>query len=369
MIIPGKVVVTANGVTLPPPAGFNTTTAVRIGNLSAGALVLTNVDPGNPSQEYLLPNQQNVYVSSNTAQNITMQSQNGDTPATIAADLYVEWSTEGDWRKDFQGVYPAQITASAQVLAEAIFAQGVPNVLKSEQVLPDVNGNYAIGGFSALFIGLVVGSRAHGGIPPVAAVPSPGAFTIMQNNAYQLSPGVPFNAPAYLKTFSVNTQSTGLSLIPFAAIPQLMLAIPVRASAMTVTFQPFTANNVATAVVVGSNAALDEDQVSNSNGALVMATTTTAAGFNVFSSFGLAGIDYYVSKGGTAQIVASATVAGQVYLQQLNSTGGSANLRAISLAAGVTAVVELTLPKGLLAFYFVPVSGTGSAQMDILMDL
>lgn len=135
MILLGTLVVNADGsVTLPPPAGFNTVQAVRLSNYCNGALIVGNIGTSN-QQLLLMPVQQNVYAAPNTTQPLKLSSLSGtDTPAGIAANVLVEYSTEPN--VDFAGyTYPAQLSVPSQVVAQAIFAQGVPNVLLQDQLI------------------------------------------------------------------------------------------------------------------------------------------------------------------------------------------------------------------------------------------
>lgn len=132
MILLGKLTINNDGtVTLPPPAGFNTVQAVRLSNYCNAALVVSNIGTTN-QQLLLMPVQQNVYAAPNTTQNLKLASLTGaDSAATIAASVLVEFSTEPD--VDFAGYsYPAQLSVPSQVVAQAIFQQGVPNVLRQD---------------------------------------------------------------------------------------------------------------------------------------------------------------------------------------------------------------------------------------------
>lgn len=97
-------------VILESPLGFGATRAVRVTNTTADIVVLTNILGVGQDQQYLFPSQQMVYYSVNisatpTAQGLTLSA------ATIAAGLYVEWSTEP--HEDFIGTYPTNIAGSS----------------------------------------------------------------------------------------------------------------------------------------------------------------------------------------------------------------------------------------------------------------
>lgn len=135
MIIPGSATVANGVVKLVPPAGFNSAQAVRLANFLATPVVLTNLDGQGQSQQLLMPVQQNIYAAPNISNPATVTDSAGvASAATIAANLYVEWST--DPQTDFAtGVYPCPVSVPAATVAQAIFAQGVPNVLLTKTVL------------------------------------------------------------------------------------------------------------------------------------------------------------------------------------------------------------------------------------------
>ena len=147
-ILLGSLSNNAGVVTIVPPAGFNSVQAVRLSNYCNGALILGNIGSAN-QQSLLMPVQQNVYAAPNVNQNLTLASLNGsDTPAQIMANVYAEFSTDPQY--DFAGYsYPAQLSVPSQVVAEAIFAQGVPTVLLQD-LLISLPGAFTISPGTAL---------------------------------------------------------------------------------------------------------------------------------------------------------------------------------------------------------------------------
>lgn len=117
-----------------PPAGFNSIAAVRLSSFNPVPVIVNNVGGwGQSGQQYLMPNQSNVYATQNVSTTPTLGPVPSDTIADVLTNVYVEWST--DPQVDFVGVYPAQLSLPADVVAEAIFEQGVPNVLITDTVV------------------------------------------------------------------------------------------------------------------------------------------------------------------------------------------------------------------------------------------
>lgn len=140
MILIGSTKVVGQQLQLVPPTGFNSVQAVRLSNFADNPVILNNVSGIDQSQQYLMPVQCMVYSSSNVSNPPTIQPTGTDTAAGIATKVLVEWST--DPQTDFQGTYPAPIMVPADVVAQAIFAQGVPNVLTETTLF---NGTVAAG--------------------------------------------------------------------------------------------------------------------------------------------------------------------------------------------------------------------------------
>lgn len=124
-ITPGTLTVEGDAVVLRPPGGFNSIDGVRLSSYCDSAVLVANLLGTDQNLQYLQPNQQNVYPVSNVGRTPKLMPTGADTFATILANVTVEWST--DPGNDFPGVYPTQISPPAQVIAEAIFAKGVPN--------------------------------------------------------------------------------------------------------------------------------------------------------------------------------------------------------------------------------------------------
>lgn len=108
MIVPGTATVNPSTgiVQISAPMGFGTTRGVRLSNYTTDVLILTNISSVDQSQEYLPPQTQMVYPSVNvgilpTVTGVTLPA------ASIAANLFVEWST--DPTNDFVGTYPAAL--------------------------------------------------------------------------------------------------------------------------------------------------------------------------------------------------------------------------------------------------------------------
>lgn len=128
-------------VIMDPPGGFNSIDALRLSSYCDAAIIVTNLLGTDQSQQYLQPNQQNVYPITNIGRTPQLVPTGADTVTTILDNVTVEWSN--DPRNDFQGVYPTQISPPAQVIAEAIFAMGVPNVLVEDQLFSGAFANGA----------------------------------------------------------------------------------------------------------------------------------------------------------------------------------------------------------------------------------
>lgn len=110
MIIVGQASVNPDtgNVELVAPLGFATARAVRVSNFNSDAVILSNISGVDQSQEYLMPQQQNVYPTANAGR---VPTANGLSlpPDQIATNLLVEWST--DPQADFLGTYPVGIPA------------------------------------------------------------------------------------------------------------------------------------------------------------------------------------------------------------------------------------------------------------------
>lgn len=126
-ILVGKV--SAQGKLL-PPTGFGSVQAIRLSNYTAFPVTVNNIGGVGQSSQLLMPNQQMVYPTNNVSTTPTLAPSGNDTLADVVANVFVEWSTEPS--VDFIGVYPAQLSLPANVVAEAIFTQGVPNTFLSD---------------------------------------------------------------------------------------------------------------------------------------------------------------------------------------------------------------------------------------------
>ena len=125
-ILIGTTKVVGNTVVLLPPAGFGSVGAIRLSNYTAFPVTVNNIGGRGQSAELLMPNQQNVYPTQNVSTTPSLVPTSTDTVTDVATNVYVEWSTEPE--HDFLGVYPAQLSLPANVVAQAIFTAGVPSV-------------------------------------------------------------------------------------------------------------------------------------------------------------------------------------------------------------------------------------------------
>ena len=113
---------------IPPAGGFGGIKACRLSNYTGDALVITNINPDYPGQEYLLPFQQSVYQIENIRQPPSLSAYVlGQDFST--SNVLVEWSTEP--LIDFPGTYPANLTqaflASAGAPAFEVHTLAVPD--------------------------------------------------------------------------------------------------------------------------------------------------------------------------------------------------------------------------------------------------
>lgn len=253
--------------------------------------------------------------------------------------------------------------------AQAINLAGIPNVLVGDFLgnLPMQGGFISVSGYASVNIGIVVG-----GFPGVA---EPVSVTIQFFGGAQIGQPLPQGgAMLYQKTYSCNTNKIPLAPATIQ-VPNLMLAIPVRGEFMLVTSSKVGGGLAAQSymVVYGTNRALDDDVVTNSDGPCVMQLPgSTAAGspFHPMVDFTDSTKDYFISKGGMYTIIGSSSLALQLYITQISRTGALVNIRQILFAAGATVTTQLYIPPGLISFQCnQTVAGVTNFQMDITQSL
>jgi hypothetical protein len=230
-IIVGTTQIIGNVVKLPPPAQFGSVGAVRLSNYTAFPVTVNNISGVGQSAQLIMPNQQMVYPTQNVSTQPTLVPTGNDTLTDVATNVFVEWSTEP--QHDFTGVYPAQLSLPADVVAQAIFSAGVPNVLTTTDML------------TAKYLQLFAGANLSGGVlvlPPESfVVVKTGSFgsTTLASNDTPVAPGWEIDYQWFEgATLAGGTRTPGWTnvfLIGTAALPPNQLSLNVKASNLLLT--------------------------------------------------------------------------------------------------------------------------------------
>lgn len=383
MILLGSIVAGAQGVTLVPPAGFNTVLYCRLSNLSQGTLTLFNINPSESDTQYLLPNQQNIYYSTNTAQNPVVQSAL-DVPSVLAKELFAEWST--DPRNDFPGTYPCPVTVTAPVTANAIYLQGIPidtgfANLASGLTVQSGGFTYRSYPMTNLPIGKP-GVAPTSGTPPLIWTPdqlggrasifvglwndtgNPSAITISWGQNLDDAPT--FGPPAITNLISQQVYSLLSSQV--GTSPQLSVTSPVLGPYLQI-----ATNGVSSRLnlTTSSQPTGTKPYVSNADQAALML-------FNGIITNGTAQIltnsttttDFFVSNGGPIDYSAFGQVNGSFFAEWWTEQDTLAALPMLTVTGGTRVWGKITLPIGLVRIVFVPAaSGSGELDMYILQGM
>lgn len=144
MIVVGTATVNSSTgkVDLVAPLGFGTARGVRLSNFTGDTITLTNIAGTSQSQEYLAPQTQMVYSTTNIGATPTAVGTSYSSDQ-IASNLLIEWSTDPD--SDFIGTYPAALPA-------AISNTNGASVIYSEGNIPTSGAPFVVGSASGVDI-------------------------------------------------------------------------------------------------------------------------------------------------------------------------------------------------------------------------
>lgn len=121
MLFLGSSVLNADGsISLTAPAGFASVNGVRLTNYTTSVLILRDINPSNPSNQYLLPGMQTVYRTVNRSRYPRLEDISTGLIDAVTG-LLVEWTT--DFEDDFKGLqYPVMVNnASVQAATADIY--------------------------------------------------------------------------------------------------------------------------------------------------------------------------------------------------------------------------------------------------------